>query len=646
MNDNLKEKYLKDSISEFGIEGIEKILFQMRFCICRIYKNEITGSGFFAKIPIKNKSKFLPVLITNNHVLNEEEIGVGKTIKLTINNDKVIRYIKIDDSRKKMTNEKLDFTIIEIKPNDDNINSFLDIDENVNNKELFQLKSQNQSLYILHYPESYNIKISFGLLNKIMDNDIIHKCTTHEGSSGSPILSLDTFKVIGIHYEKTKFEANKGIFIKSAIDEFNQKFKNINEYIINEFQEKTTIISEDYNEKNDLKENFHIKKENNEIDNKVYNEEDKIELFNDDFIEKYKNNCFLIINGKKQKLRKFLYIKEFESIKHIEDNMLYYKNNNYYYYINHYLSLLYYPDSFVFTNIDSNIVENNKFKLDKEKKLEYIAYSLCYLKNHKLIAIGMEKKIVLYDLLFNIKSSNNSLDGKVSYIYELSDGKMILTDLSQTIKILKIDNNKIIIDKIIKTKEEENFVGIELTNKKLIFGGYTYLSIIGSFLWNGYQLDKSLYSGSFISNIVELNSNLFLIGKSYDSKLIIFSSETIEEIYTLSNIYLHSNNYSISKISEEYVGIAGEEKSICTGCIYIFSIKLLKILKKFYINDVLRCYVILKVNDNEFITVGKNSEYFDLISLNIKETNNKIVINNNFNYTKLSNQVTEALILI
>ena len=39
-----------------------------------------TGSGFFCEIPFKNKK--MKVLFTNNHVLNEESIQIGKTIKI------------------------------------------------------------------------------------------------------------------------------------------------------------------------------------------------------------------------------------------------------------------------------------------------------------------------------------------------------------------------------------------------------------------------------------------------------------------------------------------------------------------------------------------------------------------------------------
>ena len=128
MNYTIKEKYIKDSISEIDIKEIEEILFQMKHCICKIYKNDkITGTGFFCTIPLGNKIDCLPVLITNNHVLNKDDIVDGKTIKITLYNNKEIIKLKIDNSRKKITNEELDFTIIEIKQNKDNIKSFLDI---------------------------------------------------------------------------------------------------------------------------------------------------------------------------------------------------------------------------------------------------------------------------------------------------------------------------------------------------------------------------------------------------------------------------------------------------------------------------------------------------------------------------------------
>ena len=58
---------------------------------------------------------------------------------------------------------------------------------------------------------------------------INHYCNTEDGSSGSPILSLDNFKVIGVHYGGSKnknFTINYGTFINYAIKELNNKYKN------------------------------------------------------------------------------------------------------------------------------------------------------------------------------------------------------------------------------------------------------------------------------------------------------------------------------------------------------------------------------------------------------------------------------------
>ena len=99
----------------------------MENCICKIFcQNGKIGTGFFTKIRFQNN--LLPVLITNNHVLNDKDIENNKTIELIINNK--VKRIEIDNSRKKYTNSKLDVTFIEIKINKDDINenNMLEID--------------------------------------------------------------------------------------------------------------------------------------------------------------------------------------------------------------------------------------------------------------------------------------------------------------------------------------------------------------------------------------------------------------------------------------------------------------------------------------------------------------------------------------
>ena len=109
MVDNRKEKYIT-SHEPVSLKQTEKIIEQMKSnSICRINNK---GTGFFTKIPYK--SKLLPVLITTNQVINTDDIRNKINVSLYINNDKIIKLIKLDNNRIIYTNEKLDITIIEI----------------------------------------------------------------------------------------------------------------------------------------------------------------------------------------------------------------------------------------------------------------------------------------------------------------------------------------------------------------------------------------------------------------------------------------------------------------------------------------------------------------------------------------------------
>ena len=102
---------------ESSISKMEKEIFQMENCVCTIQtENNKIRIGFLCKIPFPNKNKSsLPVLITNNQVLNEKVINNNKNyINITINN--IQKKLKIDNSRKKYMNhdKNVNITIIEI----------------------------------------------------------------------------------------------------------------------------------------------------------------------------------------------------------------------------------------------------------------------------------------------------------------------------------------------------------------------------------------------------------------------------------------------------------------------------------------------------------------------------------------------------
>jgi len=214
----IKETLIEEQPIPVPIEGIKKILFQLENCICQIYqKNGGKGTGFFCKILFQNK--LLPVLITNNHVLNEKDIKNNEIIEFTMYNNIEKKNkdmsIKIDNSRKAYTNSEIDITIIEIKPVEDKINNYLEIDE----EEMTEKQYRKKSIYILHYPNKRYV--SYGLINELIEyKSIKHYCNTEHGSSGSPILSLNSYKVIGVHYGSPKninYKYNYGTYIKYAL---------------------------------------------------------------------------------------------------------------------------------------------------------------------------------------------------------------------------------------------------------------------------------------------------------------------------------------------------------------------------------------------------------------------------------------------
>ena len=57
---------------------------------------------------------------------------------------------------------------------------------------------KNSSVYVLQYIKD-ELAVSSGLLNEINESELTHYCNTDHGSAGAPILSLKSFKVIGIH---------------------------------------------------------------------------------------------------------------------------------------------------------------------------------------------------------------------------------------------------------------------------------------------------------------------------------------------------------------------------------------------------------------------------------------------------------------
>ena len=211
------EKKIKGNSGPIEAEKLMEIIDFSQRCMCKISfnKNNKTyfGSGFFCKLSI-NELGFnnKPFLMTNNHVIDLNYLQSNNEIALEINKIKKILNIK---DRYKFTNILNDFTIIEIIDSD-NINDFFEVFPNVmsfNSERNFD----DYDIIIPQFPLGNKLSISSGTIKRI-DYNIIHTASTEHGSSGSPILSPDNLKLIGIHKQSYKdLNENIGSFIKNIL---------------------------------------------------------------------------------------------------------------------------------------------------------------------------------------------------------------------------------------------------------------------------------------------------------------------------------------------------------------------------------------------------------------------------------------------
>ena len=147
-----------------------------------------------------------------------------KNTKYSINIDK-------DSKIYSSIRNKYDMMIIRLKEGE--VDNYLEIDDNIFDNSVDDY--ENESIYILHHPNAEGAKVSFGKgIEEVNDYDIKHLCHTEPGSSGGPILSRMTNKVIGIHkgsigkYGKCAY--NIGTFLKFPLNDLKYGKKVWNEF--------------------------------------------------------------------------------------------------------------------------------------------------------------------------------------------------------------------------------------------------------------------------------------------------------------------------------------------------------------------------------------------------------------------------------
>ena len=124
---------LNSENEEYILEGIcgdsldieeeikEKLLKKAEKATCKIIVNNEIGTGFFCKIPFNNNKNIIKVLFTNNHVLNEESLKIGKIIHILYKG--ASKTIEITKDRLVFTDSReykigLDYSCIQIFDSD------------------------------------------------------------------------------------------------------------------------------------------------------------------------------------------------------------------------------------------------------------------------------------------------------------------------------------------------------------------------------------------------------------------------------------------------------------------------------------------------------------------------------------------------
>ena len=276
-------------------------LSQKRICKIKLEEGNKTGTGFFLNIMMDKWNYSLKVLITNIHVLNEDDLKPGKKINFSMNNDEEIYEIEIDKERKIYTSQKYDISIIEIRVGDKvGADSFFEIDDNIFNP-VYNFK--NKTIYLLHYPKGKEMYFSQGSIKKVGEGyEIQHLCDSDYGSSGGPLINSIDYKVIGIHKGASEeFKFNYGTLLREPIIEFKKQIKNKENKIKDNDEIKKKDVTK--NEKKE-KEKSNLNDKNNE-DNKDeitirYKIEDinyskEIRIFGDDFVKNNKNLYVILL---------------------------------------------------------------------------------------------------------------------------------------------------------------------------------------------------------------------------------------------------------------------------------------------------------------------------------------------------------------
>ncbi len=210
-DENILDETLIDKtkkIEDFKLaEGMVKN--EIKQCVGKI--NFLGKKGTCSFVVFKQMNFKFKFILTNNHVISKEFLESCDEIVIEI--CEIEKKINLKKERFIYSNEKMDFTIIQILESDF-IDKYLEIDNS-----FWKSNYKDEDIFSLHFPHGKGLKYGTGEIKKIKNGLIAHNISTKRGSSGAPLI-LTNHKIIGIHkgvYKKDERKSNIGIFIKDIV---------------------------------------------------------------------------------------------------------------------------------------------------------------------------------------------------------------------------------------------------------------------------------------------------------------------------------------------------------------------------------------------------------------------------------------------
>ena len=260
---------------------IKKIYNQMNYFIYYITNNKgEKGKGIFCKIKYNNME--IPVLITNSHLIENENYSV---INISVNKTK--NTIEVGESI--YINPKYDITIMQIKGNKLNRINFLEIDDIIFERDSNKYYNK-KSIYIIHFKNQDDISVNFSVINNIHKSQILYNCNMN--AKEGLIFNLSNNKLIGIHKDNNSYFC-KGLYFKLFINKY-----------LNNFRHKLSVENE-INIKIKVEKELDLNKKIYFLNNYNTEEKEGIEHIHNNFNELDETNTKLYINNIPRRFEKF-----------------------------------------------------------------------------------------------------------------------------------------------------------------------------------------------------------------------------------------------------------------------------------------------------------------------------------------------------